>query len=103
MTPWLSPYGRPDVGRPVSVSGSIERIAWETPSPMATPSGRASDVLVRWERRCASVDVLLGSACEHAAGPVTDAVDGKVADIAVSDNERRASSGAVAESRTKLP
>jgi hypothetical protein len=50
-----------------------------------------------------SVDVVLGSACEQAAGPVTDAVDGKVADIAVSDNERRASSGAVAESRTKLP
>jgi len=30
-------------------------------------------------------------------------VDGKVADIAVSDNEKRASSGTVAESRTSLP
>jgi hypothetical protein len=60
-------------------------------------------VLVGWERRCESVDVVLRTACEQAAGPVTDAVDGKVADIAVSDNEKRASSGTVAEIRTSLP
>ena len=102
--PWLNPYGRPEVGRPVLVSGSIERTAAETPSPSAWPSGRESFALVGWESRVASFDVVVGSACEQVAGAAVEADVGSVdTEATVSDSEQSASSGTVAESRTKLP
>jgi hypothetical protein len=102
--PWLNPYGRPDVGRPVLVSGSVERMAAETPSPSAWPSGRGSFALVGWESLVEFADVVVGSACVQVAGAVTEADVGSTdTEAAVTVSEQRASSGTVAESRTKLP
>jgi hypothetical protein len=101
--PWLRPYGRPEVGRPVVVSGSTDRTAAETPSPMAWPRGRGSEELVGCDSRFVSVEVVVGFACEQAAGFVTEAEVGKSDTDATREREERASSGTVAVSRTKLP
>ncbi|GAA3551077.1 hypothetical protein GCM10022235_18460 [Kribbella ginsengisoli] len=108
--PWLSPYGRPEVGRPVASSGSIERTALVTPSAIAWPSGRESLAETGWDSLVASEDVVVGSAwlhtvaCVTVAGTPGAAVDGRAeSDAVTSDTELRASSGTVAESRTKLP
>src|SRR4051794_4519108 len=105
--PWLSPYGRPEVGRPVASSGSIDRTAVVTPSAIAWPSGRGSFDETGWDSLVASEDVVVGSvwlqtvAFVTVAGVPAAAVDGRVeSDAATSDTELRASSGTVAESRT---
>src|SRR5437867_9701626 len=103
MTPWLSPYGRPEVGRPVASSGSRERTAAEMPSPSDSPSGRASDADVGCASRVASVELTLGCAWEHAAAPVTAPEEGAVRPTAKSEVEPSVTSGTMTESRTKLP
>src|SRR5690349_9834116 len=109
MMPALSPYGRPDFGRPVASSGSIERTAAATPSPRAWPSGRESLALVGWDSRFECSAVVIGSLWLQTATDAGEAaavgigVDPAGTATATSDIEPRASSGTVAESRTRLP
>ncbi|GAA1630705.1 hypothetical protein GCM10009744_18490 [Kribbella alba] len=61
-------------------------------------------MLVGCDNRWASVEVVIGPACEQLVGDVTEAEVGSAeADATTSEREENASSGTVAVSRTKLP